>query len=147
MKIQLLLITVLAAVPLAAQTAVPASECGGKESNAEARMCYADELKKADSEMATTYNTMLAHFAPSEQNLSGIKGASREQQRSWLERMQRQMQASQNAFLAYRDQTCGIFDIEYEGGTMRPIAILACRVELTKQRTQWLQYHIQLEGD
>jgi uncharacterized protein YecT (DUF1311 family) len=143
MTTRLMLLILLAAAPLAAQT----PDCAAGETRGDAIRCYQAEMKKADGDMQAALDHLLANFAPSEENLKGLKAETREKQRRWYASMQKQLQASQAAFLAYRDQTCSIFDVEYAEGTMRPVAVMDCRLKLTKARAQWLRDNFQDEGD
>jgi uncharacterized protein YecT (DUF1311 family) len=138
-----LLVALLAAAPLFAQT----SECAAKETRGDAIRCYQAEVKQAESDMQAALDHLLAGFAPSEQNLKGLKGETREKQRQWYANMQEQIRASQASFLTYRDNTCSIFDVEYAEGTMRPVAVMDCRLKLTKERARWLRDNFQDEGD
>jgi uncharacterized protein YecT (DUF1311 family) len=140
---RLILVLLLVAPAGFAQT----SECATKDTRGDAIRCYQAEMKQVDSAMQAALDHLLAFFAPSEKNLAGLKGETSAKQKQWYERMQQQLEASQTAFLAYRDQTCAIFDVEYAEGTMRPVAVLDCRVKLTKARAQWLRDTFQEEGD
>jgi uncharacterized protein YecT (DUF1311 family) len=137
-----LLLFALLATPLFAQT----SECAKIEGTAQASRCYSKELAQAEADMKAAYEKMLAYYAPTTDKLHGLRGAEREEQGRWYIRMQRQIRASQRAFLRFRESTCAIQDIEWDGGTIHAIAAPACRWELTRQRAKWLVANLQEEG-
>lgn len=53
--------------------------------------------------------------------------------------------AARNSFVAYRERECASLHERWKGGTIRTVMALACRTELTDQRTlalgrNWLTY-------
>lgn len=147
MKAWLFLLLLLAAAPLSAQESAQATDCAATDTRGDAIRCYQAEIKQAEGEMQAALDHDLAQFAPSEENLKGLKGETREKQRKWYADMQQQLRASQTAFLDYRKNTCGIFDVMYAEGTMRPVAVMDCHLKLTKDRAKWLRDNFQDEGD
>ena len=140
-----LLFVLLCGMPLLAQT----SDCAKIETTAQASQCYSKELVQAEADMKSAYQKMLASYAPTEGNLKGLKGTEREEQRQWYIRMQARIRSSQTAFLAYRQSACAVLDEEYKGGTIHAIVAPSCRLDLTKERVQWLRQRLEddAEGD
>lgn len=49
------------------------------------------------------------------------------------------LRGAQRAWIAYRDAECRFQASESEGGTLYPVELLSCELDLTKDRTRTLQ--------
>ena len=112
----------------AAQTPNPI-DCGNATSTVEMNYCADRDFARADGVLNDTYQKALAMIGRSDNPAPYTRA-------EW----EKQLRASQRAWIAFRDADCkGLMPMEWSGGSGTTYAVLGCMIELTKARTQALR--------
>lgn len=117
MKHFMILAALLVAAPAAAQTQ--------REMNASAAAAYAKADAAMTAQWKVTFARMKQRDAADTSRGGGFGYAAA-------------LLASQRAWLKFRDTQCVIAGGEVAGGSMQPMVIAGCKIDLTKQRTTQL---------
>ncbi len=111
------LLFALLPVPACAQdTTAGSAECADAMTTLDMRRCFSTANVRADSAMADTFRAA--------RDRSGVAAALDSAQARW-ER--------------FRDAQCEAEGARYEGGTLQPVAVLTCRLGLTRARVRYLE--------
>ncbi len=119
------LLLAASAPPAAAHEQAEAESCEGT-TTLEINACFAARLERAEERMNRYLQAAL-------QNNAGAPSVAAA------------IEASQQAFLAYRNAECGAVYEDWKDGTIRTVMALSCQIELTDRRTRtiwrnWLTY-------
>jgi uncharacterized protein YecT (DUF1311 family) len=116
-KLCMLTVLLMGGLAAAPQTVKDSQEpCKNAMTTLDMTTCYSDALKAADAELNRVYGQIRAKSAGNEN-----------------------LVASQRAWTKYRDAECGAEKALYEGGTAAGPVHLACRYEMTVERTKLLR--------
>jgi uncharacterized protein YecT (DUF1311 family) len=126
-----LLLLLLSANPVAAQTPVPAAEidCATPKTSTESNWCSEQVLKTAETGMQAAYKVALQR--------AGTAGPlNTNQRKDW----KRALQEAQRKWIAFRDADCGapIGWEQYQGSGLGA-AVLACKIAKTDAREKDLK--------
>jgi uncharacterized protein YecT (DUF1311 family) len=107
-----------------------AADCSDPVTTLDMRICAAEELKRADTQLNAAYRDAKAaaaevdalHGEPAE---SGAVHHLREAQRAWIK---------------LRDTDCVLAGFPFRGGTLEPLVVTSCHTELTEKRTEDLRH-------
>jgi uncharacterized protein YecT (DUF1311 family) len=125
----LAVVAVLLPIASAAQETPNPIDCNNARSTVEINYCADRDYVAADRVLNEAYQTALAQTAKSD-NAAPYAAAA------W----QRELRASQRAWVAFRDADCkGLVPMGWSGGSGTSAAVLSCMMDLTKARTQALQ--------
>lgn len=131
------LIAGLAAWPAGA--AEPDVDCTDPQVQMEMTYCAEKDWEAADKELNAAYAAAMRQMRQTDTalrevaaDLAGAEQALKEAQRAWI---------------AYRDKACAAYGFLARGGTMEPMLIYQCNADLTRQRTQDLEYLAQGLGN
>jgi uncharacterized protein YecT (DUF1311 family) len=120
-----LLAAAAAALPFtlaAAQTTPNPIDCTNASTTVEINYCAERDFAEADRLLNVAYSQALAEITASDNPAPYAPAA-------W----QKELRASQRAWIAFRDTDCkGVLPMEWSGGTGTSAAVLGCMVELTK---------------
>ena len=115
-----------------APAAAPKANCGDPQSNLEMKMCASQDLTKAEAELARAFERALQ--AAKAQYDSVRRDAGFET----MPNMPEELRKVERAWEAFRDANCGYQSLIYYGGTMAPLAVIGCRLDMTKARIKEL---------
>ncbi|WP_254659228.1 DUF1311 domain-containing protein [Phaeobacter sp. BS34] len=121
------MLSALLALPLPA-LADPAMECGGTGSQIELRDCLNGDQIRANAALSRA----LDYAREAAADLDGITG--RQSASPALE-------TAQKSWEAFRDAHCDFVGATFGGGSGTGIAILSCRITLTRDRVEALMDH------
>lgn len=117
--------------------------CEKLQSTAEQSECLSRKLQQAQTEMNLTFQHALSNYLPSaerDNETPKLPKLDLEMMHRADRRTVHSLRLSQARWLAYRDTSCGaVVADKYEGGTITAVAVPACKLELTQQRTVWLK--------
>lgn len=102
-----------------AQTAAPA--CDPNQTQIDLTQCHADEAARWDDLLNIIYRRVI-------QTLDA-EGEER-------------LRAAQRAWITYRDLTCEMERMRYDGGSIAPMIEAQCTARLTEQRTRDLELYM-----
>jgi uncharacterized protein YecT (DUF1311 family) len=123
------LLAAAAALPFtlgAAQTTPNPIDCANASSTVEMNYCAERDFTEADRVLNQAYSRALAEIAASDNPAPYAPAA-------W----EKELRASQRAWIAFRDADCkGVVPMEWSGGTGTNSAVLGCMVALTKTRAK-----------
>jgi uncharacterized protein YecT (DUF1311 family) len=94
------------------------TDCDNAQTQVEMNLCAQMRFQKAEAELNSLYNQLLALVKNDEKKLVV------QAQRQWL---------------AYREAHCKIYEEMYKGGSMLPMVIFGCREETTLSRIKELK--------
>ncbi|WP_339113139.1 lysozyme inhibitor LprI family protein [Thioclava sp. GXIMD2076] len=98
-----------------------ALDCDAPGTQAEMTACAGQDYATADAELNAAY----AEARTRAHERGAVQaGALLQAQRAWI---------------AYRDAACIAEGLEYDGGSMQPMAVAMCKTELTKRRSEDLR--------
>ena len=118
------LLLVSSGIATAQDTTVAAVDCADAMTTLELRQCLSAANVRADSAMAVA-----------------LQGAVDRGNASALD-------SAQALWVQFRDAQCHAEGSAYEGGTLQPVEALACRLNLTRSRTAYLEKLFRLpEGE
>lgn len=117
----------LAGLPLSAGSAVGQEiNCDDPQVQFELNVCAARDFQKADRKLNEVYQTIIAKNARQD-------GAASDEDKAWVAALR----ISQRAWVAFRDADCdGLVGRDWFGGSGQPMAVNACKAELTRRRTK-----------
>mgnify|MGYP000933126854 CR=1 FL=1 len=115
-----------------ADAAQPAPNCNDPQSNLEMKLCAARDLKSAEAELKTAFERALASAEGQYRSVEKEPGFER------IPNMPEQLRRAQRAWEAYRDLNCDYRNLLYYGGSMAPLAVTGCLLDMTKARTKEL---------
>jgi uncharacterized protein YecT (DUF1311 family) len=116
-------------------------DCGKAESTAEQAACADRELSAAEQELKEAFGNALDQYIPSadqKRQTAALPRYDRDRQVQWEQRMRRDLNLSQKAWLSYRQSACGTVADMYDGGTITAIAVPLCKAEMTRARAKFL---------
>ena len=117
-------------------------DCEKAQNTAEQAQCADSELGVAESEMKGAFGHALEVYIPTAQEkkqTAALPKLDRDRQTDWERKMLRDLRASQNTWLAYRQSACGAAEDMYDGGTISAVAVGLCRAEMTRAQTKFLR--------
>jgi uncharacterized protein YecT (DUF1311 family) len=113
--------------------ASPKANCADPQSNLEMKMCASENLTKADAELNQAF----------ERALEAAKGQYESVRRDpgfeSMPNMPDELRKVERAWMAFRDANCDYQNLVYYGGSMASLAVIGCRLDMTKARTKELK--------
>lgn len=97
---------------------VARAQCDDAKTTLQINECFAKELKKADAELNSVYQSTMKKLEPADAVL---------------------LRKAQRAWLVYRDAQCEADRALWGQGTGGPAAFMSCKLELTRKRTAEIQ--------
>ncbi len=119
-----------------------APNCKEPNSTPEERACAQLDFQAADEHMQRVFRQVLNKYAQSEGERASearMDKLEREEAVRYRTVMHKELQASQTAWLSYRDAACSAVLAKYEYGTLGPVAATTCKTDLTRERTKFLR--------
>ncbi|MER5172227.1 lysozyme inhibitor LprI family protein [Thioclava kandeliae] len=98
-----------------------ALDCQAPQTQADMTACAGQDYEAADADLNAAYA----------ETRTRAKSRGAAQAEALLE--------AQRAWIAYRDAACMAEGLEYDGGSMQPMAVAMCKTELTKRRSEDLR--------
>lgn len=103
--------------------------CDNPQTTYEMQDCAARDYAAADAELNTVYKAARDYMKWLDQDLpENLKGAPDA------------LRAAQRAWIPFRDAACVAEGFQFRGGSMESLIVLACKTELTRQRTEQLRF-------
>ena len=118
------------------------ANCAKLPSTAEQANCVNRELVATENELKQTLKDALAQYTltgEQSRETPAVGSSGRDQQIQWNQRMRDDLNASQQAWLKYRESACGAVGDSYDGGTFAEVAVPLCRADMTRARTKFLR--------
>jgi len=94
-----------------------ADECAEALTTAQMHVCVNEANRQADSQLA--------------------EALTKARQRAGAD-LQAPLDEAQASWAQYRDVQCAAEGAQYEGGTIQPVVVLSCRLNLSRSRTEYL---------
>jgi uncharacterized protein YecT (DUF1311 family) len=121
---------------------------GGKQqSEAERGAMLFQQLKEAKTQMDLAFNEAIQFLSPTAEDAReyrGLPADERARQIKWDKRMMRDLRASQQAWVAYRNASCLTVLDFYAEGSGAGNASTGCDLELTTARTEFLRQNFSI---
>ena len=103
--------------------------------------CLERKLQISEAEMNRAFEHALSAYLPgneTEKELPTLPKKDAEILRQGDRRTVRALRESQAKWVAFRESSCAAVEHMYQGATITAEAVPACELELTQQRTAWL---------
>jgi len=136
-------------IPLASAFAQE-QNCEKLQSTAEQSECLDQKLRRAETEMNRAFQHALSEYLRStERDNEAPKLSKLDLQliHETEKRTLRSLRQSQARWLAYRESACSAVENSYGGGTAAAVAVPACKLDFTQQRTVWLRSYFDHDYD
>ena len=111
--------------------AEPQWNCKDPQAQLEMNMCAYRDFERADAAMNVQWRTVVVAMREAD------RGVDRKNDQQPLH--YDTLLAAQRAWLTFRDQHCTLASFEARGGSMQPMLVSGCKVELTRARTKQLR--------
>lgn len=116
-------------------TLAPAAEqdeCADPQAQQQMNYCSAQEFWKLDGELTKTYEEALAYTKKMDQNAPPLEGPD-------LKTETEALTIAEKGWLQYRDAHCDGMGYLARDGTLEPLLVGNCKIELTKNRIRELK--------
>ena len=112
--------------------AVAAPNCADPQSNLEMKMCASANLTKAEAELNGAFERALQAATRQYESVRRDPGFEK------MPNMPDELRKVERVWEAFRDANCGYQNLVYYGGSMASLAVIGCRLDLTKARIKEL---------
>ena len=109
------------------------ANCADPQSNLEMKICTSQSLAKAESELSAAFERALADAQGQYESARHEPGSER------MPNMPEELRKVERSWEIFRDANCGYQTLVYYGGSMAPLAVLGCRLDMTKARIKELK--------
>ena len=113
-----------------AHAATPKANCADPQSNLEMKICASEDLTKAEAELARAFERALQAAK------AQYESVRREAGFETMPNMPEELRKVERAWETFRDANCAYQSLVYYGGTMAPLAVIGCRLDMTKARSK-----------
>lgn len=124
-------LALMASGPALAPAAEP-DECADPQAQQQMNYCAAQEFWKLDGELTKVYEEALAYTKKMDQSASPPDAPD-------LKTETEALTIAEKAWLQYRDAHCDGMGYQARGGTLEPLLVGNCKIELTKNRIKELK--------
>ena len=107
--------------------------CADPQSNLEMKICTSQSLAKAESELSVAFEQALKGAQSQYDSVRDELGSER------MPNMPEELRKVERSWEIFRDANCGYQTLVYYGGSMAPLAVLGCRLDMTKARIKELK--------
>jgi uncharacterized protein YecT (DUF1311 family) len=116
--------------------------CAPSGNSREQERCADLQLRTADADLRSVLRSAIAKYTltgPELAETHRLPKFDRDQQTAWNLRMSQGLTSSQTTWLTYRESACSTVRTMYDTGTMGPVAVTLCKVNITKDRIRFLR--------
>ena len=125
-------LTLMASGPALVTAATPEGECADPQTQQQMNYCAAQEFWKLDGELTKAYEEALAYTRKMDQTAPPPEAPD-------LKTETEALTIAEKAWLQYRDAHCDGMGYLARGGTLEPLLVGNCKIELTKNRIKELK--------
>jgi len=111
---------------------VAAPNCADPQSNLEMKMCASANLTKAEAELSGAFERALQAATRQYESVRRDLGSEK------MPNMPDELRKVERAWETFRDANCGYQNLVYYGGSMASLAVIGCRLDMTKARIKEL---------
>lgn len=122
----------LATIMPAGQAAAEEDECADPQAQQQMNYCNAQEFWKLDGELTKLYDVALADRKKQDQDAPTPEGPD-------LKTEAEALTIAEKAWLQYRDAHCDGMGYKARGGSLEPLLVGNCKIELTRNRMKELE--------
>lgn len=125
-------VLLLAGMATGPAVAATQDECANPEQQQQMNYCAAQEFWKLDAELTKTYEEALAYTAKMDKEMPPPEAPD-------LKTETEALTIAEKAWLQYRDAHCDGMGYHARGGTLEPLLVGNCKIELTRNRLKELK--------
>ena len=128
-----LILAMTVCLALSSASAVARANCADPQSNLEMKICASENLTKAEGELNAAFERALQAAKAQYESVRRDPGFES------MPNMPEELRKAQHAWESFRDANCGYQNLIYYGGSMASLAVIGCRLDMTKARIKELK--------
>ncbi len=129
----ILAMTLCLALSSADAVAAPMANCADPQSNLEMKICASENLTKAEGELNAAFERAMQAAKAQYESVRRDPGFES------MPNMPEELRRAQHAWESFRDANCAYQNLIYYGGSMASLAVIGCRLDMTKARVKELK--------